>query len=513
MALNRYSQFYSTYQSAKPYGYGVGSVFGSLRHANLQNVSTSDGRGKAKGTHKNKKKKGSKVAESGDMDRVKLETSKGKTITKIEEVLPLTEYVAIEDYVSNEGNKMVLNEGDVVEVLDTTQDNIWLVRRAARQSDIGFVTPKCLRKRMHSDSKRSFLFVFNYWRMHHVFGSFKTVFKDGYLHDMEDSFVEVCKGFATPEIIGNAGNESPMSSPGKAIEFDLESTKSNTYIAIANYDPKDDDELAISEGTVVDVMEGKHEGDLWVVRTINDDGTFGEEGLVPSAYLEKDAEQEEAVRRLSVGFPVKKDERAKEKEALNLRDNVLKEIVETERKYVEDLRYVCENHVTEVEKGANLPPAMVGKQDVIFANIKKIYMFHNRVFLHEMEACLHDSEGMAQCFVRGANKLETLYVEYCRSRPMADDVLNRPEVVEYWENFQQNTEDPHFLQGYLITPVQRITRYQLLLKVLLKYSTRANQESATVELALTKTGNIIRLSNDMLHVSRISGYKVRGFCS
>ncbi len=69
--------------------------------------------------------------------------------------------------------------------------------------------------------------------------------------------------------------------------------------------------MAISEGTVVDVMEGTHEGDLWVVRTINDDGTYGEEGLVPSAYLEKDAEEEEQVR---------KDDRAKEREALNLRE-------------------------------------------------------------------------------------------------------------------------------------------------------------------------------------------------
>ena len=42
---------------------------------------------------------------------------------------------------------MTLKRGDLVEVLDTTQDDIWLVRRAARQSDIGFVSPNSLRKR------------------------------------------------------------------------------------------------------------------------------------------------------------------------------------------------------------------------------------------------------------------------------------------------------------------------------------------------------------------------------
>ena len=32
-----------------------------------------------------------------------------------------------------------------------------------------------------------------------------------------------------------------------------------------------------------------------------------------------------------------------------------------------------------------------------------------------------------------ATELETLYVEYCRSRPTADEILNRPESIEYWE--------------------------------------------------------------------------------
>ena len=94
--------------------------------------------------------------------------------------------------------------------------------------------------------------------------------------------------------------------------------QSNTYVAIANYDPKDDDQLAISEGTVVDVMEGNQEGDLWVVRTINEDGSYGEEGLVHSAYLEKDAEEEVAARRRSIGIQLPKD--SKEIEALKLRE-------------------------------------------------------------------------------------------------------------------------------------------------------------------------------------------------
>ena len=67
-------------------------------------------------------------------------------------------------------------------------------------------------------------------------------------------------------------------------------------------------------------MQGAQEGDLWVVRTINEDGTYGEEGLVPSAYLEKDSEEEVAARRLSIGIQLPKDN--KEIEALKLRECV-----------------------------------------------------------------------------------------------------------------------------------------------------------------------------------------------
>lgn len=29
--------------------------------------------------------------------------------------------------------------------------------------------------------------------------------------------------------------------------------------------------------------------------------------------------------------------------------------------------------------------------------------------------------------------MESLYVEYCNSRPAADEILDRPEVIEFWE--------------------------------------------------------------------------------
>ena len=50
------------------------------------------------------------------------------------------------------------------------------------------------------------------------------------------------------------------------------------------------------------------------------------------------------------------------------------------------------------------------------------------------------------------------------------------------KDFQQATDLTHPLRAYLITPVQRITRYQLLLKEILKYTTLADQESTCIEV-------------------------------
>ena len=65
-------------------------------------------------------------------------------------------------------------------------------------------------------------------------------------------------------------------------------------------------------------MHGYDE-DFWVVRTIKSDGTYGREGLVPSAYLEKEDEDFDA---LSVALSSTKDDAGKEPETLNLTEYV-----------------------------------------------------------------------------------------------------------------------------------------------------------------------------------------------
>ena len=67
-------------------------------------------------------------------------------------------------------------------------------------------------------------------------------------------------------------------------------------------------------------------------------------------------------------------------------------------------------------------------------------------------------------------------------------MFSRTFCVQYYQSpcfiqeIQQSLDVGHPLRAYLITPVQRITRYQLLLKEILKYTTRADKDSTCVQV-------------------------------
>lgn len=71
---------------------------------------------------------------------------KSSGLSRVEEVLTLKLYTAIEDFYSEETGNKFLKKSDKVEVLDTSRPDFWLVRRVSRGSEIGFVRHTCLKK-------------------------------------------------------------------------------------------------------------------------------------------------------------------------------------------------------------------------------------------------------------------------------------------------------------------------------------------------------------------------------
>lgn len=139
------------------------------------------------------------------------------------------------------------------------------------------------------------------------------------------------------------------------------------------------------------------------------------------------------------------------------------ELLQTERSYVKDLELCIRCFLNELKSpNASIPPILVGKESLIFGNIEEIYNFHNNIFLRELEKYETMPEDVGHCFVTWAQKFD-IYVHYCRNKPESNSFCVQ-HGGPFFEELQKKHKVEHPLSAYLIKPVQRITKYQLLLK-------------------------------------------------
>lgn len=64
------------------------------------------------------------------------------------------------------------------------------------------------------------------------------------------------------------------------------------------------------------------------------------------------------------------------------------------------------------------------------------------------------------------------------------------------------------LTDLLIKPVQRIMKYQLLLKDILKYTKRSGEPTRSLEDAISVMHRVPKEANDMMNVGRLQGFEV-----
>lgn len=138
------------------------------------------------------------------------------------------------------------------------------------------------------------------------------------------------------------------------------------------------------------------------------------------------------------------------------------ELLQTERTYVKDLETCIKCFLHEMRASNNCPSALQGKEEIIFGNVEEIYNFHNSIFLKELEKYETMPEDVGHCFVTWAQKFD-MYVHYCKNKPESNCLLVQ-HGGGYFEDLQKKHKVEHPIAAYLIKPVQRITKYQLLLK-------------------------------------------------
>ncbi|XP_026150975.1 kalirin isoform X4 [Mastacembelus armatus] len=194
------------------------------------------------------------------------------------------------------------------------------------------------------------------------------------------------------------------------------------------------------------------------------------------------------------------EQRAK---AMRGRMFVLNELIQTEKDYVKDLGIVVEGFRKRIEE-KGVPDDMKGKDKIVFGNIHQIYDWHRDFFVGELEKCLEDHEHLPELFIKHERRLH-MYVVYCQNKPKSEFIV--AEYDTYFDVIQQDIQSRLSISDFLIKPIQRITKYQLLLKDFLKYSSKAGMDCEQIEKAVDLMSQVPKLCNDMMNLGRLQGYE------
>ncbi|ESO10758.1 hypothetical protein HELRODRAFT_134349, partial [Helobdella robusta] len=190
---------------------------------------------------------------------------------------------------------------------------------------------------------------------------------------------------------------------------------------------------------------------------------------------------------------------------------VLDELIETEKEYVKDLGIIIEGYMptsstlsASPSSTLSLPNGFEGKDKIIFGNIHQILDFHKEIFLQELTKCVDDPHKLGPLFTRYERRLH-MYVKYCENKPKSEYLV--AEYIDFFEELRQKLGHRLQLPDLLIKPVQRIMKYQLLLKDILKYSAKAKEDTCDLEKALEVMKVIPKAANDMMNVGRLQGFE------
>ncbi|KAF0035006.1 hypothetical protein F2P81_012764 [Scophthalmus maximus] len=183
---------------------------------------------------------------------------------------------------------------------------------------------------------------------------------------------------------------------------------------------------------------------------------------------------------------------------------VLTELIETETLYVEDLGLIVQGYMATMAN-QGVPEDMKGKDRIVFGNIHQIYDWHKDYFLGELEKCVDDPDSLAKLFIKHERRLH-MYVVYCQNKPKSEHIVS--EYIEnYFEDLRQQLGHRLQLNDLLIKPVQRIMKYQLLLKDFLKYYSKAGRDVEELQMAVEVMCFVPKRCNDMMNVGRLQGFE------
>ncbi|KAJ8968727.1 hypothetical protein NQ317_000736 [Molorchus minor] len=288
----------------------------------------------------------------------------------------------------------------------------------------------------------------------------------------------------------------------KSLEFAMDEEMIILAEAVFDHVAIEAEELAFRAGDVIEVVETANRDWWW-------GSTNGKSGWFPAQFVRLRVSQEDTVEdclaAMASGQTVPNQIRRRTSISLlsndQVRTSVVRELVHTERDFVKVLQDVAEGYISECRKRTDM---FTEEQiETIFINLEDILKFQS-AFLKDLEACINwDSlykSCVGSCFLKHRNGFK-MYSDYCNSHPMATASLqelyqhnNYSKFFEACRLMRGLIEIP--LDGYLLTPVQRICKYPLQLAELLKYTKTDHPDYNDIKEALEVMRCVAMLINE-----------------
>uniref|UniRef100_A0A8C2C4F1 MCF.2 cell line derived transforming sequence-like 2 n=1 Tax=Cyprinus carpio TaxID=7962 RepID=A0A8C2C4F1_CYPCA len=206
--------------------------------------------------------------------------------------------------------------------------------------------------------------------------------------------------------------------------------------------------------------------------------------------------------------PSKFKKKTKKNRCMLTEIHIMNELIETERLYVEELQSIIEGYAAALDDPELIyliPPSLENKKEVLFGNLPEIYEFHQKTFLKELENSAEKPELVGTCFLKRKEELQ-IYEKYCQNKPRSEALWRQCGDSMFFQECQKRLDHKLSLDAYLLKPVQRITKYQLMLKEMLKCS-KNSEGTAELEEALATVLDIIKSVNDSMHQIAITGFE------
>ena len=156
-------------------------------------------------------------------------------------------------------------------------------------------------------------------------------------------------------------------------------------------------------------------------------------------------------------------------------------------------------------------------------NFNHLFVFS--YFSKNLEKCSENPVELGNLFKKSERKFQ-MYVVYCQNKPKSEYIVSEHidtyfEVIftpihqgKYKTNKFQEIRLKHGfklrLTDLLIKPIQRLTKYHMLLEAILKHSQRAGlvEEAIAIEQAFHVMTVVPNQANDMMDIGRLQGFEV-----